>query len=145
MKNYFGIIEIGDIRNEPDRGATNEKKAEVKFVHYPDCQQLIVWLPEYGRNYGALRFIDRANGKTIREEQVGDILNGSIQLLFDTLDLPPGEYSIEIDHPQGWKHLIEIKKLKKGEKAQQPPPAPETMEESNKDSAHCRVYWTKLP
>ncbi|MBK7335982.1 MAG: hypothetical protein IPJ00_07360 [Saprospirales bacterium] len=122
MKQYFGIIEIGDIQNIPADGPEGGKQAEVKFVHYPDCQQLIIWLAEYGRNYGSVRFTDRKTSRIFKEHSVADILNGSIQLLFDTLDLPPGEYSIEIDHPKGWKHLIEITKFKKGYQTPKPPP-----------------------
>ena len=134
MKNHFGIIEIGEICNLPDDGTENAKMAEVKFVHYPDCQQLIIWLTEYGHNYGQVRFIDRNTNKILRENPVTDHLSGSIQLLFDTLDLPPGEYTVEIDHPQGWKHSIALKKLKKGQEIKKPAPAEEIREEgSQKD------------
>lgn len=130
MKNHYGIIEIGQNQNVSAGGAQGEKKAEVKFVHYPDSQQLIVWLSEYGHNYGAIRFIDTATGAIFRENQVGDILNGSIQLLFNTLDLPPGQYAIEIDHPQGWKHRIELKKLEEGQEPEKPEPVAEKEQSS---------------
>lgn len=99
-------------------------------MHYPDCQQLIIWLPQYGREYGSIRFIDSATNTLFSENKVEDRLNGSIQLLFDTLDLPPGEYAVEIDHPRGWRHRIELKKLEEGQEPEKPAPAEEIEQSS---------------
>ena len=52
-------------------------------------------------------------------------LNGSVQLLFDTVSLAPGTYAIEIEHPAGFRHVIELCKLAPGEALPKPPPVPE--------------------
>ena len=57
MESYYGQIKLGDIVNTGDN-AKDIGLLTARFVHYPDCQQLIVWLPEYGgRGYGTLRLV----------------------------------------------------------------------------------------
>jgi hypothetical protein len=115
MMEYFGKITIGDIRNVP--GAEDESKTfipmtahEVRFVHYPDCQQLCIWLTHYGREYGNVTLVNCLMGKIEEEWPVTDKLSGSIQLVWDTLSLAPGAYRIEIAWRYGCKHIIEITK-----------------------------------
>jgi hypothetical protein len=126
MQPYYGIIELGEITNEPPDG----EEITARFVHYPDCQQLIIWLPQYGgQGYGNIRLIDCAKNAVIDDRPVTDRLNGGIQILWDTLEVGPGNYRVEIDHPDGGKHVILFKKYKKGvqppQKAPEGPPQPE--------------------
>ena len=133
MEQYFGAITIGITENTPAEIET-PPIAKTLFVHYPDCQQMIIWLPQYGHQYGAMRLIDTQTKQVVDERPTSDRLSGSIQLLWDTLNIAPGEYDIEIDHPEGWKHRIAFKKYAEYEK---PPvekpvelPAPEPAKQS---------------
>lgn len=111
MKQYFGKIELGKIENTGDNAqAIGELKA--RFVHYPDCQQLTIWLPQYGwHGYGAIRLIDLTKQQIIDERPVTERLNGGIQILWDTLPIAPSDYCIEIDHPKGGKHVLYLTKF----------------------------------
>lgn len=123
MKKYTGIIVIGEISNCQDESSsrsmelprlTGITESSVRFVHYPDSQQLLIWLTHPGREYGNLRLRDRNTKKIIEEWPVADKLNGSIQLCWDSLSIAPGNYTIEIDWSNGWQHHIEIQKFKTG-------------------------------
>lgn len=123
MKSYFGSIEIGEIKNKQ---TTSSKKMEagaafiamnesnIRFVHYPDCQQLIIWLTHPGSEYENVRLINIKHKKIVEEMPVADRLSGSIQIVWDTLNIAPGKYTIEIDWENGWQHCIDITKFKKG-------------------------------
>ena len=114
MKQYFGIIKLGKIENR-GKGEDEIELVKARFVHYPDSQQLTIWLPLYGRHgYGTIRLVDQKTGKFIEEGAVADRLSGSIQILWDTLGIPPGEYSIEIEHPKGGQHILWFEKFKQG-------------------------------
>ncbi|HTD94018.1 MAG TPA: hypothetical protein VK644_09410 [Chitinophagaceae bacterium] len=120
MKEYFGKIIIGDIRNvfgtESENGIVTipfvpMTAHEVRFVHYPDCQQLCIWLTHYGREYGNVTLLNASTGKTEEEWPVTDKLDGSIQVVWDTLAIAPGVYTIEIAWRHGCKHVIELTKF----------------------------------
>lgn len=107
-----------------------------QFVRYPGCQQLILWLPQPGRpGYGALRIVG-PDGALMEQAPVASRLNGSIQILTDTFGWPPGDYRVEIDHTEGWRHEVRMRKLEAGVAAPKPP-AP-THEEKPSDAA--RIY-----
>lgn len=108
---HNGVIELGTIENTGDN-ADQLGILQAQFVHYPDCQQLQVWLPEYGRNgYGSYRIIDKNTQTIIENALVQDKLSGSIKMLFDTLGLPDSDYVLEIDHPKGGKHVLHFQKF----------------------------------
>lgn len=116
--NYYGQIEITEISNSAPSGKHTAGFAEItdsniKFVHYPDCQQLIIWLPAPGMNYDEY-VIKNGNGKIIEQEKVADKLNGSIQLLWDTVPFLPGEYSAEFKHKSGGLNIVRFTKHKMG-------------------------------
>jgi len=119
---YFGIIEIGKIENRQATTAENNTtlpfidltESNIRFVHYPDCQQLIIWLTHPGREYGNMRLVNNEKKEVAGEWPVSDKLSGSIQILWDTLNIPPGKYSIEIDHNNGGQHIIDIEKYEEG-------------------------------
>ena len=60
IDSWFGTIDILSIQNIPsiDRNPESEmllfEDKNIRFVHYPDCQQMIIWLPEYYSNYDYL-------------------------------------------------------------------------------------------
>jgi hypothetical protein len=98
---------------------------KAKFVHYPGSQQLIVWLPSSGYDgYGDLR-VSGPSGE-VERGPVRSRLNGSVQILFATLNWPPGAYRIEIDVEGGGCHVLAMRKLETGvEPPAPPPPVPE--------------------
>lgn len=123
MHPYFGIILIGSIKNIQAVSAFKESaniifnpldETNVRFVHYPDCQQLIIWLTHPGKEYGNVLLKNSMTDVIMEEWPVAEKLSGSIQLLWDTLMIAPGSYIIEINYKDGWQHTIEIQKLAEG-------------------------------
>ena len=115
---FEGHAVIGDIRTlDAPEGVG---LLTLKFVHYPGSQQLILWLPQSGyHGYGELSVT--RGGDVVERGTVRDRLNGSVQILFDTLPWPPGDYAIVITHDDGWRHEASLRKLEAGVA----PPAPE--------------------
>jgi hypothetical protein len=122
---HEGLIQVGESRNH--RAPDEVGRLEARFVRYPGCQQLTLWLPQPGHSgYGELRVLD-GGGRIVEQGPLRERLNGSIQLLWDTLAWPPGAYRIEIDHADGWRHELALQKLAPHELAQpaaEPDPAP---------------------
>lgn len=123
MKSYFGNIEIGKIKNKQTSPSTKKKddsvfipinESNVRFVHYPDCQQLTIWLTHPGSEYGAVRLRNKKSKTIVEDWPVSDRLSGSIQIIWDTLPIVPGLYRIEIDWKNGWMHQIDFEKHKEG-------------------------------
>ncbi|MEP7320977.1 MAG: hypothetical protein ABI761_03620 [Saprospiraceae bacterium] len=109
---FFGPVVLQNIENilGPDSSMfVPLKENQVSIVHYPDCQQLIIWLNYPGSEYSMIRWFDEKR-KNLEEYPVSDRLNGSIQLIWDTLPFAPGKYAIEIDWKQECKHIIHIEK-----------------------------------
>jgi hypothetical protein len=114
MKQYEGIIEITKIENTGDN-ADQIGTLTARFVRYPGCQQMSVWLPEYGgHSYGKLRIMDIRKEKTIEELDVAHKISGSVLMTWDTLSWSPSDYCLEIEHPKGGKHCLYFKKWKVG-------------------------------
>jgi hypothetical protein len=123
-----GVVGIGRI--ETPGGPADLGPPTVKFVHYPGAQQLILWLPKPAREgYGELSVV--RDGVDVERGPVSDRMNGSVQILFRTLEWPPGDYRIAIMHRDGWRHEVELRKYAPGEKPPVPPPAP-TVEEPSR-------------
>lgn len=122
MHPWFGKIKILNIDNKPPAEAGESESAgflpleagAVKFIHYPDCQQLIIWLPRPGRDYSEFRIRDTGTGRIVEAWPVTDKLSGAIQILWDTVCLSPGSYRIEIDNPGSGMHIIDL--IKYGER-----------------------------
>jgi hypothetical protein len=119
MANYFGVVDLIDIENH--WSSENESKDEVdekdqltdraiKIVHYADCQQLTLWLPIPGNLYDQISMTDKNTQVEVWRKDVAEILSGSIQIILDTLDYAPSEYSILISRKDGFRHLLHIKK-----------------------------------
>ncbi len=108
---HNGIIELGIIENTGDN-ADQIGLLTVNFNHYPDCQQLVAWLPEYGRSgYGHYRIIDKNTNTILENALVEDKLGGSVQLIFDTLGIYVGTFLLEIEHPKSGKHVLHFQKF----------------------------------
>lgn len=113
MKQHYGIIELGTIENIGEKGSEIDL-IRAQFVHRPNYQQLTIWLPQYGRQgYGNMRLINNKTQTVVEDKPVADKLNGSVQILLDTLEIPPSDYTIEIEHPKGGKHVLPFKKFAK--------------------------------
>jgi hypothetical protein len=145
MGSFYGIITIGEIRNmvpvEEER--RDEKfipmnESNVRFVHYPDCQQLTIWLTHPGREYGLMRLKDNNTNEMIGEWPVADKLNGSIQIPWDTLSLGPGSYSFLFDWKKGCGHEIHFTKLQEGLPVKEDTPVP--IKEEKKETSLYRSY-----
>ena len=98
----------------------------VRYVFYPGAQQLILWLPQSGyHGYGDVTLT--RNGEAVEKDTVRNRLNGSVQILWNTLHWPPGDYLITITHEEGWRHEVALTKLVEGVEppAPEPPPQPE--------------------
>ncbi|MEZ4901256.1 MAG: hypothetical protein R2822_05580 [Spirosomataceae bacterium] len=110
MQQHDGVIQIGTIENsgtdDPQTGLLT-----AQFTHYSDCQQLAVWIPQYGRNgYSNYQIINTTAKYIVEEGLIEDKLNGSVQLLFDTLSWSEGAYVLEINRLNDSKHLLYFQK-----------------------------------
>ena len=114
IDSWFGTIDILSIQNIPsiDRNPESEmllfEDKNIRFVHYPDCQQMIIWLPEYYSNYDYLLIRKKKTEEIIFEKKVSEVINGSIQIIIDSLFILPGAYELIITNISGDKHIIEF-------------------------------------
>ena len=116
---HEGHVVIGDIHSPgaPDGVGL----LTLRFVRYPGAQQLILWLPQSGcQGYSDLT-VTRGDA-VVEQAPVRSRLNGSVQILFDTLTWPPGDYSIIITHEGGWRHEASLRKFPP--EVAPPPPEP---------------------
>ena len=114
MKQYEGIIEMPKIENTGNN-ADQIGTLKARFVRYPGCQQLTVWLPEYGGNgYGNYQIMETTTQKVIENGLVAQKINGSVQMLWDSIGWSAGQYLLDIEHPKGGKHCLYFNKLKAG-------------------------------
>jgi len=121
MEQYFGVIEILKVENiSPTK--LDDHRAEnimlmdhVRFVHYPDCQQISLWLPEYYREYNDAIIRNIVGHVVIFDQKVENIINGTIKITIDTLFISPGEYEFTITKKDGFVHKLYFKKYPEGE------------------------------
>ena len=121
---YFGQLIVTKVENLyaeiysqqenlTDKSSFTEKN--IKSVHYPDCQQLIIWLPEYYTGYDRIEITDAFNEKLVYVAKIKDIISGSVQILLDTLFLYPGEFVLSIYNEDNVCYKVHLKKNHKGE------------------------------
>lgn len=121
---YYGKCILSNVSNfyrDPTKPAADGAAAngivqqhQVRFIHYPDCQQLSFHMPKYAYDAGTLRLINSVTGEVLEEMPVRDKLNGSTNILWDTLPFKPGFYTLEADWPDGWTHRIKFIKFMEG-------------------------------
>ncbi|MBK7233062.1 MAG: hypothetical protein IPH93_12580 [Saprospiraceae bacterium] len=118
---FYGILSIVDIKNTIVDGENALSldippltTKNIKLVHYPDCQQLIIWLPEQGMFYDNITIQHQESQRVIYKAKIDDILSGSIQLILDSLMIPVGISIVRIEHQNKSSHEITIEKLKEG-------------------------------
>ncbi|MEP7197414.1 MAG: hypothetical protein ABI851_12910 [Saprospiraceae bacterium] len=138
MTMHNGIIELGSVEN---KGIQDDQIGllHAQFVHYPNCQQLQVWLPESNfqkEDYGNYQIIIKATNKIEEQGKVQDKVSGSVQMLFDTLSLTEGDYTLEIEHPNGGKLCLHFHKCAEDIVLEATVPN----QESNKEDSLWKVY-----
>lgn len=104
-----GMIQFTALRNE---GTTNQELPglSVRFVRYPDSQQLVIWLPREVYT-GYTRYMIRTGDREWEHDEVNTKINGTVQMLWDTILWPPANYTLEIKHNDGWYHVLEFLKV----------------------------------
>jgi len=117
---FEGPVVVGRIQNASAPAEIGV--VTVKAVHYPGAQQLVLWLPQTGYQGYCDVSLTGPGGTLIEQASVRDRLNGSVQILWDTLPWRPGAYRIEITHANDWRHSVELEKLVEG--AAPPPETP---------------------
>lgn len=139
---YFGFIEVTKIENlysEDNLESINSNakptfsSTNVKSVHYDDCQQLVIWLEEYYTSYKNLEIIDTVTKSVIYNEEIGNIVSGSTQIILDSLFIYPGEFKIQINKINNSQHFIYFRKYVEGIFPEQIPPANENNESEDKE------------
>ena len=90
---------------------------DARFVRYPGCQQLQLWLPQAQHLGYTDLLIQHADGSVIAQGAVQAHCSGSVSLLWDTLAWPPGDYRVEVRHADGWQHTLALHKRAPGEVA----------------------------
>ncbi|MBL0023907.1 MAG: hypothetical protein IPO98_02325 [Saprospiraceae bacterium] len=144
--NFYGIVSMISLENVCPPAFELSQKTDtdsfltenhIKIVHYPDCQQLIIWLPADGSLYRDMVFSDQISGDEIWRKDINGILSGSIQIILDTLPIEPGELTIKIYKNNGLTHKIYLKKYEEGVFPELPVSAPEV--ESTEDRPYI-VY-----
>ncbi len=139
---HEGVVGIGDIRTVD--GPEGLKPPTLKFVHYPGSQQLILWLPKpVHEGYGELSVV--RDGVDVERGPVSRRVSGSVQILFATLEWPPGEYAIAITHKDGWRHEIALKKYPPGEQPPVPPREPVVEEPSRGPIVYRDGFGNVIP
>lgn len=138
---FFGVVTMTNLENvwpsdsnktintEPDLLLTEN---HIKIVHYPDCQQLIMWLPTDWISYQDMVIIDTLTGEEIWRKEIRLVVSGSIQIILDTLPFAPGDMSIKITKKDGLQHIIHVKKYPEGIYPEKPEIIPEIVPDENK-------------
>ncbi|MBK8622284.1 MAG: hypothetical protein IPN79_11120 [Saprospiraceae bacterium] len=96
---YFGKVIVGviinfDIAEIPTKAPFTDRNYKVVF--YPDCQQLILWMPEPGHLFDTMTIIDEKDNTLVFDRNIADILSGSVQIVLDTLHFAPGTYQLRV-------------------------------------------------
>ncbi|MEN9630895.1 MAG: hypothetical protein RJA10_4123 [Pseudomonadota bacterium] len=107
-----------------DATASADGPLTARFVRYPDCQQLQLWLPVPDLQGHRRLQVQRDDGLLVEDTTVGQRLGGSVQMLFDTLPWPPGRYRLQIgDEGHAQALSVTFVKRQAGE-ADATPPSP---------------------
>lgn len=115
VNQFLGYLEITSITNFSLKNNEIPEDCKFtlgnfKFVQYPDCQQLILWLPDHGDNYDSITLYRLKPEKEVWKKKISDILSGSIKIILDTSEIEPGKYKIVIIKYADLKHEISFNK-----------------------------------
>lgn len=103
---YEGMIEVKEIRNLGYPTGTDDGLS-YRFVRYPGAQQLCLWLPvDVYADPGTIRLMETHSGKELFHEDVSVKVNGSVQLILDTLDWPFEEYLLQLRMNSGRRYEL---------------------------------------
>jgi hypothetical protein len=94
---YNGKIVVGDIMNFDIAEIPNKAPfadRHYKVVFYPDCQQLILWMPESGHLFDSITITHQYKKSVVFDRKIKDVLSGEIQIILDSQPFPPGDYQI---------------------------------------------------
>lgn len=96
---YLGKVIVGaimnfDIAEIPTKAPFTDRNYKVVF--YPDCQQLILWMPESGHLFDTMTITDEKENTLVYNRNIADILSGSVQIVLDTLPFAPGTYQLRV-------------------------------------------------
>ncbi len=119
LPSYFGIIKIVAVNNiRPDNKAGLGEEGDdnlltnldIRIVHYPDCQQMSIWLPKAGSLYRDIIITDSETNNEVWKQEIREILQGSIKLVLDTLPFAPGDYTLTITKSDLLQHVVTFRK-----------------------------------
>ena len=128
ISQYFGQLLVNKVENlypetDPDHENLTDKSSftekNIKSVHYPDCQQLIIWLPEYYMEYDRIEITNAPKEELVYVAKIRDIISGSVQIILDTLFLSPGEFVILIYRKDTITYKVHLKKYREEEVPEQ--------------------------
>lgn len=100
----FDIIRFLSLQNQ-DQNPNSNESLTVRFVRYPESQQLVIWLPSSGY-LGYSHYLLSHYENELEKGEVSNKLNGSVQMLWDSLLWKEGLYTLQIHHQQGWYHEL---------------------------------------
>jgi hypothetical protein len=115
---HYGKIYVENIVNYPvmvTEAWCDFNSSNLKIVHYPDCQQLVLWLPNPYHHYTDLIIENTTINDIIYNKVVTDIKSGSVQIILDTLFIYPGNFIMQLNVVGGIAHKIYFTKLKEDE------------------------------
>jgi hypothetical protein len=98
----------------------------VRFNHYPGSQQVVLWLPRSWQE-GYEDVSTTCGGVEIEGDAARNRVNGSVQIIWNTIAWPPGAYLIAISHKDGWRHEVALHKYAPG-KEPKPEASPPSVE-----------------
>lgn len=116
---YNGKVQILEIVNEGGDNTLAVPKCSI--VHYPDAQQLMLWLSDNVFHYTTCSLTNSHN-TVILNTPVQQLTTGTILFLLDTLPLQPETYTLTIKHTSGLSHCIHF--MKKDNEAEIATPEP---------------------
>jgi hypothetical protein len=116
LDHFYGKIYIENIINYPvaTEAWSEFDSSNLKCVHYHDCQQLVLWLPNPYLKYTTILIKDTIKNDLIYNKNVSDIINGSVQIILDSLFIYPGDFVLQILVIGGVAHEIYISKMEEG-------------------------------
>ena len=118
-KIHLGALLLDSIQNEIKTPAIAEFQVmdtnHIRCIHYPDVQQLIIWLPNESAIYQTIGIKHIDTGTKIMEASIRDVMVGPVKIVLDSLPIPPGLISVSIRSPHGTHNIILRKLIKKEE------------------------------